>query len=310
MKHILITSISSKVPLIKTIIESKNRYDQSIKLFGADLNDNVIGRYFVDIFWKMERLETINIDKIVNYCLENKIKYIIPTRDEDVVFFSKHYHKLMENGIFSFVSSYDSVAFCFDKLNFYEKSKFPEVIETKTDINSIHSSTFVVKERFGSGSNNIRLNCSKSEAIEFAKKLKYPIFQPFFNGQEFSVDSFVTKNNKVVDSIIRSRDIVIDGESKVTTVVKDKKLKKLVKNFLTKHKIRGHSVLQVIKDNESYHIVECNARFGGASTLSYKMGLDSFYWFLLESNDKPIKYKRSKKNLKQIRVQQDLYFES
>jgi carbamoyl-phosphate synthase large subunit len=74
--------------------------------------------------------------------------------------------------------------------------------------------------------------------------------------------------------------------------------------------LRGHAVIQVIKDNfNNYHIIECNARFGGASTLAIASGLDSFYWFILESMGENIdKYPflRVENEIRQIRYKKDM----
>ena len=85
---------------------------------------------------------------------------------------------------------------------------------------------------------------------------------------------------------------------------------KLIKYFLEKNKITGHSVTQVIKKDNNFYIIECNTRFGGASTLSYTLGLESFYWFFLECSNKKIEVNISDKLLKQVRVSKDVYIES
>lgn len=308
--NILVTSISSKVILLNLVKNALLKFDKDILLYGADINSNVIGAYFVDKFWKMPKLENLNIELLLKYCKKNNIKYIIPTRDEDLKYFSFYKDTLLKNKITVFCSNPSSIEFCFDKLKFYKNSQNKSVIPTFINIDKINCKKFVVKERFGSGSVSIAINVSKKEAKKFSKKLKNPIFQPFVEGQEYSIDSYVTKDNICIESIIRSRDLVIDGEAKITTIVKDKSLKKEVQKFLQQHKIQGHSVLQVIKSNNTYNIIECNARFGGASSLSYKMGLESFYWFLLEANSKDIKPKIKTNILKQIRISKDIYIES
>jgi len=43
-------------------------------------------------------------------------------------------------------------------------------------------------------------------------------------------------------------------------------------------------VLQgIISDDQQLHLLECNSRFGGASTLGIRAGVDSLYWSLAES---------------------------
>ena len=309
-KNILVTSIASKVILINLVKKAILKFDESILLFGADTNKNNIAINFIDNFWEMPNIKNLKIENFINYCELNKIKYIIPTRDEDVKYFSINKQLLYNHNILVFCSNRDSVDFCFDKLKFYQKSDNDFIIPTHDNLNDICHDKIVVKERFGSGSHCIGINLSRENVIEFSKKLVNPVFQPFIKGQEFSVDSYVSENGVCIASIIRSRDLIIDGEAKITTNVVDKKLKKIIISFLEKYKIIGHSVIQVIKSNEQYYIIECNTRFGGASSLSYKLGIESFYWFLQESNRETIRPQIKNKILKQIRIQEDIYFEN
>ena len=84
---------------------------------------------------------------------------------------------------------------------------------------------------------------------------------------------------------MRRRDVVVNGESQITTTYFDKRLEMLCKDFADRFNFYGHILLQIITDtNSNFHIVECNPRFGGASNLSCAAGLNSFYWFILESN--------------------------
>lgn len=307
--NILVTSISSKVPLLEVLKDSISTFN-NISIVGADINENVLGRYYVDIFWKMERIDKIIINDFIENCKKMQIKYIIPTRDDDVVFFSKNYQLLLKNNIYPFVSNSSSISYCFDKLSFFQNANYNNMIYTSDKLNDIKSSTCVIKERYGSGSENIFLNIEISQAKEKANCLNNPIFQPFIKGEEYSVDSYITKEGKYIDSIIRSRDLIVDGEAKITTVVEDLEIKNNIKEFLLKHKIYYHSVLQYIKYDNKFSIIECNPRFGGASTLSYKMGLKSFLWFIQDIENIDIEYIPSSKKYKQVRISKDIYIES
>lgn len=307
--NILITSISAKVPLIKTVIEAKNKFDSKISIYGADCDEKCIGRYFVDCFWQMPKLTELDINNFIAYCHKNNIKYIIPTRDSDVIYFASFKDLLLDSNIHLFSADEDIVNICFDKLKFFNHAKNKFVIPTYTSLEKVTETNLVVKERFGSGSTHIAINVNKPKALKFAKSLKEAIFQPFIKGEEFSIDSYVAKDGRCIACIIRSRDLVKNGESQITTYVEDPVLSSIITKFVEDLHLLGHSVTQVIKNNNSYNIIECNTRFGGASTLSYKMGLESFYWFLCEVNNKKITFKQNDKKLKQVRVAEDKYFE-
>ncbi|MCG3717623.1 ATP-grasp domain-containing protein [Aliarcobacter butzleri] len=309
-KNILITSISSKVPLIKTVKKAKNKFDKSIKIFGIDSANKVLGKYFVDEFYILPKLKEFKIEDFIDFCKRNKIKYIIPTRDEDLLFYSSYNKILLKKNIYLFSPDNFVVNMCNDKYLFTKENKIDFNIKTSLNIKDLKNvDSYVVKDRFGSGSKNIGLNLKESDAIEFSKKLKNPIFQEFIEGEEYSIDSYVSKSNKFVGCIIRKREFVKNGESIITYSLKDDILERKIKNFLLKNNIIGHSITQVIKKDNNYFLIECNTRFGGASTLSDKMGLKSFYWFLCEMNDKIFKFKRNKKNFMQIRIPKDIYYE-
>lgn len=308
--NILITSISSKIPLIKTVSQSRDKFDKSIKIFGIDISSDILGKYFVDSFYKIKKNIDITIEELIDFCINHKIKYIIPTRDEDVLFYSFYMKEFIKNNIYVFSPSYEAVKLCHDKFYFVNSNNVDFNIRTSLDIMELSKiERFVVKERFGSGSKSLGLNLSFEDAKEFGKKLEEPIFQQYINGQEFSIDSYVNQNNQFVGCIIRKRELVQNGESVITFSVEDKLLEKKIKHFLVSNSIIGHSITQVIKTEKEYFLIECNTRFGGASPLSYKMGLKSFYWFLCEVNNKKFKFVRNSKNYKQVRVAKDFYFE-
>lgn len=310
-KNILISSISSKVHLIKTVIKAKNKFDKSIKIFGIDIIDKNLGKYFVDTFFIIKKTKELEISEFISFCKKNSIGYIIPTRDEDVLFFSKNKQILKENKISLFSPDFSAVELCFDKYIFVQNNQVDFNIKTALNIEELkYVDRYVVKDRFGSGSKNLGLNLQYNEAKKFANNIENPIFQEYIEGEEYSIDSYITKTNTFIGMIIRKRELVSNGEAVDTFVVEDTKLEEKIKDFLLKNNITGHSITQVIKRNDKYYLVECNTRFGGASTLSYKMGLKSFYWFLCEENEKQFKYKRNKKNLRQVRIKQDIYFEN
>ncbi len=100
-KNILITSISNKITLIDQLRNSTNF---NIKIFGGDSNVYCIGKYFVEKFWKMPLIENLEIGKLIKYCKINKINYIIPTRDGDLIYFSKNKTILLKNKICVMIS--------------------------------------------------------------------------------------------------------------------------------------------------------------------------------------------------------------
>jgi len=311
-KNILVTSISKKVPLLEAIKRASYKFEYNTKIFGADSNENCIGRYFVDEFWRMPKIEKLKIKDFISYCKKNNILFVIPTRDGELTFFAQNKKELLKNKIRVMVSNVNTTEICLDKLLFYKKTKllgFPTIFTT-TNIEEIKSQKYVIKERFGSGSREIGLALGKKQVIALAKNFVNPIYQPYVKGKEFSVDVYVGKNGKTKGMIVRTRECVTNGESQITETVRKNNIDRICKKLAEKLNLYGHVVFQVIIDsNEKCHILECNNRFGGASSISEEVGLDSFYWFLIESVGKKLEkfpFVRSKSNKKQIRYPKDL----
>ncbi|MEP1097183.1 MAG: NAD-dependent epimerase/dehydratase family protein [Cyclobacteriaceae bacterium] len=310
--NILVTSSSKKIPLIQSVRKAANKLSSEVQIFGGDQNPNSLSFNYTDDKYIMPETSKDNVDHILSWCLRNNVKYIIPTRDGELNFWSDQKEYFKSNGISVMVSDSGSIQNCIDKYQFSqicEELGLPS-IPTAKRISRIESKTFVVKERCGAGSENIGLNLEKFHAQKHAKKLKEAVYQPYIKGKEVSADAYVTKGGIVKGVVIRYRIFVENGESVVTETFQDSKIQEIITESIRKLNLYGHIILQaIVTPDLNVHIIECNARFGGASTLSLAAGLDSFYWFLLESNGHSVEnyyFVPSKRQIRQIRAKQDL----
>jgi carbamoyl-phosphate synthase large subunit len=309
--NVLVTSISKKVPMLNTVRQGLQKLGGSGKLYGGDVNEGCIGRHFVDEFWHMPRLQDLGFDQLVAYCKSHAIKVIIPSRDGELLYFAEKKEKLKEFGIHVMISTPAAVTATVDKLEFYRaliEKGFP-VISATEQIGELETNRYVVKERFGAGSEHIGLNLDRKAAESFAADLEKPIFQPYIKGKEYSVDLYIDAFGAAKGTVARTRDLIVSGESQVTTTVSYPKLEQMCAKAAEALGLYGHAVMQVlVDDHEGFHLIECNSRFGGASRLSVDAGLDSFYWLLLESlgsdlQDMP--FLRKKQELQLVRYAED-----
>ncbi|MDF2667956.1 MAG: carbamoyl-phosphate synthase [Paenibacillus sp.] len=285
-KRVLVTSISKKVPLIKNIKNALSKCGPDYILVGGDIDPGCIARNFTEDFWEMPNISDLSIEVFIEMLQSRDIQFIIPTRDGELPFFAKHRNKLKQHNIHVMVSNIETILICLDKLLFSNTlimNGFP-AIRTTSDIAELPNDKFVVKERYGSGSIKIGLDLEREQASSYAKHIDSPVYQPWVRGYEISADAYIDKNNIVKGVVLRTRDNVVNGESQITTTFRHDVLERMCIAVFQILGGYGHMMLQIIIDTEgNFHIVECNSRFGGASTLSVSMGLDSFYWFVLES---------------------------
>jgi RimJ/RimL family protein N-acetyltransferase/predicted ATP-grasp superfamily ATP-dependent carboligase len=307
--RVLLTSASRKLPLLRALKEAAKRISQDAQVIAGDSDPLAISRVDADLFWKMPDIELVNPRELIDECMSRSISVIFPSRDAELVFWAANRQAFSEAGIKVIVSDVGTVRLCRDKLSFAEfgvAQKLP-VIPSSLLVNDFLPRRLVVKERFGSGSNGVHLELTVEEALHFSKELKQPIFQPYINGEEISIDAWVGTSGVPGGLVLRKRDRVLFGESVITTTFRDPHLETKATEFISKFNFRGPIVIQAIVSAGELRIIECNPRFGGASTASLAVGLDSLYWSLSEAFDtsfKP-KFKRLQSEIRQLRAAQD-----
>ncbi len=309
--NVLLTSASKKIPLLQALKKAMRKIGLHGQLIVADSNAACLARHFADDFWHMPSLDQLTDDRLIQELKIRCIKAVVPSRDGELAFWSARKEWLSQQGIQVMVADLNVVDYCLDKLKFYEFCDQHDIpaIMTTDQLEVLHAEKYVVKDRYGAGSQNIGINLSRTEAQQHAGKLTYPIFQPYIEGQEYSVDAYIDRAGKIKGLVCRSRDQIVNGESQVTTIVHDERLEWLCGKYITKLRLYGHVVLQLLVDTlQEVHLIECNCRFGGASTLGLVAGVDSFFWFLLEAGGEDISrypFLKTVRTLRQVRYPSD-----
>jgi pseudaminic acid cytidylyltransferase len=310
--NVLITSVAQKLSCIREVRRGLLKLNPEGQVHGGDADPTCLGRSFVDAFWLMPRLDALSLDALIDYCREHDIRAIVPTRDGELAWFAERRAALGVAGIAVMAPAPDTVDLCLDKLRFARElgSMGYPAISAFEDAGSCPGERLVVKERFGAGALGVRLDLSPTTAVAAAEGLDRPIFQPFIQGTEYSVDTFTTSGGATKGAVVRRRDRVVGGESQITTAVDAPALETLCAEAAVAIGLRGHAVWQVIEDAAGApHIVECNCRIGGASSLSIAMGLDSFFWAFSEAAGGDLSvhpFLRSPVNLRQTRIPHDV----
>lgn len=309
---VLISSISKKTPLIQAVRQAAEKIGAFQKIHGCDAASTCIGRYAVDQFWQVPLLEEWRVESILDYADAHRIGAIIPTRDAELLFYARHRPLFEKQQIQVMVSPIATLQTALDKKKFADLLQahgFPS-IPTALHLDDLPpSADYVVKMRYGAGSKRIGLKLATHEALAAAKGLEDPIFQPWIEGIEWSVDLYRSLEGTVKGVVCRRRNEIADGESQVTTTASYPALEHLCSSVADLLGIYGPAVFQVLVDlNGCFHLIECNPRFGGASTASLSVGLESFFWFFAESLGASIEdyqFIRSKGEVRQVRSPSD-----
>ena len=310
---LLLTSAGAKIPMLRAAKQAWTRLFPNGSVIAGDINPLSVSRAFADSFWQMPATIHANKAELCRGCIERNIKIILPSRDAELLFWAKNQAYFADAGIHIIVSPEAGINLCLDKLAFAEFGRQYQlpIIPASLKIDDINAEQFVVKERFGAGARSIGLALTKTQAQNHAKQLQAPIYQPMQNGTEISVDAWLDRKSIVKGVILRRRDQVIGGESQITTTFIDAELARQFSHILAQLKLTGPVVMQAIIDASGKpHIIECNSRFGGASTLSIVAGLDSLYWSFLQAiqPDAQLKaFNAPKQQIRQLRYSLDTY---
>jgi carbamoyl-phosphate synthase large subunit len=309
---VLLSSAGAKIPLLQALKNAALKLQPDAKIIAGDSSKPVVSQYFADQFWHMPLCNKSNLDAIKVGLAEYQITHIIPSRDGELMFWSEQKKALKLLGIEVLVSAEEVIQLCLDKFSFAQIKTHPKCKVIPALLHPDESADlWVVKERYGAGSQNLGLKLTTQEALHHAKTMQCPLYQPFIQGTEISVDAWLDKNSKLKGHICRYRTKVQHGESQISQTVYLPQYDEWIKTLLEQLQLTGPVVLQAIIDqHQQLHIIECNSRFGGASTLGIKAGVDSLYWSLAESmaiDITQLPFTPAKQTITQVRYAGDLY---
>ena len=314
LNAILVSSASGKIPLLKSLRESKICSELGFEVYAGDSDPSSLSFQFCESNWVMPKTDDKYLTEIIEGCKERHIKIVIPTRDGELRFYSRNKQVFMDQGIQILVADEGAVELCLDKKLFSDslQSLGIAAIPSYLSLDSRIGDSVVVKERFGAGSQNMALDLTRAEAEIYAASLENPVYQPMVSGREFSVDVWVSQDRNVAIASPRMRDLVIDGEAKVTTTFLNKEIEDLAINLTRAIGVTGISVVQgFILPNDEILVIECNARFGGATTASINSGIPMFDLALFNLIGKSTDFLLScvnRKNIRQVRASFDYCF--
>ncbi|WP_353430198.1 ATP-grasp domain-containing protein [Paracoccus denitrificans] len=311
--NVLISSASRKVPMIQAAQAALRRLNPEGRVIAGDMDAEALAGFVADGFWRMPVAREDNLVELLEGCLVRGITTVFPTRDGELPFWAHARARFAEAGIDVVVSDVPSVTTCIDKLAF---SRFGEsmglgIIPSALVLEEIDAAAYVVKERFGAGSRNLGIGLSSEAARSHAHGLEAPLFQPFIAGREISMDAWMDDKGVPAGVILRWRDKVVAGESVITTTFRDAALEETALRILAALRLRGPVVMQGIVDAAGkLHVIECNARFGGASTVSLSAGLQMLLWSIAEGQGLDWQdiepFRRVQEKVRQVRVPSDV----
>lgn len=308
---ILISSAGAKIPLIDMTREALSRTQAKPRIICGDSNSKALSAFFCDEFWLMKPLDEYQGNELLFELKKRNIVLVIPTRDAELKFWAERKDFYAESGVHVLVSGIAALKIALDKLEFtnWLRAMKMQFIETREEPSFDKDLNIVIKERFSEAPKNTLIKVPSSDSKALSAHHRNPIFQEYIEGREISVDLWVHDSGHV-DCLARTRDLIVDGEARVTSVFRNEAIHEISKEIAMKIGILGPCVIQFIESkNGKFYPIECNARIGGASTYSIKTKFDSFYVTICKIlREQPSNKFILENKSTQVRVLKDYYF--
>lgn len=287
--NILITSVGRRVSLVKAFQKELKKMVPDGKVMTTDFNDKLSSACQVaDKAFKFPLLNDPKyISLLIETCIANNIKLVIPTIDTELLLLVENKKALLEKGITPIVSSIPFVSMCRNKRNLhtffikrnikvaneFSKKKYLLPLFIKPIDGSRSVDNFIIKKQEDFSEYHFRNN--KLMFLEYLDHDEY---------EEYTCDLYYDKNHNLKCVVPRKRIEVRDGEVSKGITEKNSLINYIKERLDNLEGAIGCLTTQFFKhkiNNEIYGI-EINARFGGGFPLTYASGANYPKWIIQE----------------------------
>ncbi|MEO5360139.1 MAG: ATP-grasp domain-containing protein [Nitrospirota bacterium] len=319
MINILITSASRKVTLVKCFKDALVKECVDGKVTAADINPLSAALYAADGHFIVPRDDDPKfIAALIKICKANKIKLIVPTRDEELPVFAAAKDKFCSIGTTVMVSPPETITICQDKRLFVNYCLFhgigiPRCYNISPDgvIADCISYPVFVKPRFGKGSAKTA-RADNEDALRYLLKSEpEAIVAEYVRADEYTIDVFADFAGQVISVVPRLRLGVFGGESFIGKTVNNPVLIDAAARFSRILGLIGHNTIQCFLDDGEVKFIEINPRYGGGASLGIAAGADTprFLIKLLKGEQLAPVIGQFKDGLHMLRYTQDIYID-
>lgn len=312
---ILITSVSTKVLLVKEFKKALAEEKDKGKVIGIDIDPLSAALYFCDEYKICPRLDNPEyLDFIEKLCIQKKVRLIVPTRDEDVLYLSKHKRHIEEITMTKvMVPDLEVANLCSDKFEFFrflQEQNLPAILSW-TYMSDDITYPCVLKSRTGAGARKFYVVKDEKKMYELIGTIEDPIIQEYIEGTEYSIDYFSDLDGNYISLVPRVRIKVVSGESKVGITINDQEIADLCISLAAKMKLIGHNVIQCFRTGSGeIKFIEVNPRFGGASNLSFASGRSTPLYLIKLLNKGKVEVEPFKEGLMMLRYSEDIFIDT
>tara|TARA_R110002167_G_scaffold39964_6_gene123252 strand:- start:1773 stop:2738 length:966 start_codon:yes stop_codon:yes gene_type:complete len=287
--NILITSAGRRVSLVKAFQNELKALVPDGLVMTTDYNIQLSAACHVsDKAFELPLVDDTNyLDKLINVCLNNNIKLIVPTIDTELLLLAKNFKLLSKKGITPIISSMEFINICRDKRAMNSFFVNHNIHVAKEYSKYDYTLPLFIKPLNGSRSVDTFIINKHEDLTEYHFKNKNLMFLEYLNHndfEEFTCDLYYDRNNNLKCVVPRKRIEVRDGEVNKGLTEKNALIEYIKARLNHIDGAVGCLTSQFFKhkSNGKIYGIEINARFGGGFPLSYFSGANFVKWILEE----------------------------
>lgn len=286
--HILFLGGGRKVSFAQKLKESGSRLGFKVSVYSYDLSKEVPIVLEGEVIKGLPWTDPGVVGDICNVVEEKQIDIILPILNGSIEVASMCRVRLPE--VFIPVTDFAVAKPLFDKseaAKLFKKEKFP-IPRTYTVLSA--KMPAIVKPRRGGKSRGIQIFREIDDLMHLQDLSGYIIQEYIENLREFTVDSYIDADGRILVTVPRERLEVMGGESTRTRTCKNTYLETFAREVITKLNLRGPVNLQFIHDldTDRYLLMEVNPRLGGAVLCSILAGAPITDYILKEAKGLPL----------------------
>lgn len=287
--NILVSSAGRRVSLVRAFKKELLKINPKGKVMASDANPSLSAACHVaDEYCELPRIESPDyIEKLLSYCLDKKIKMVIPTIDTELKLFSSHKKDFKEKGVFLIVSNESIIQQCRDKRLIHSLFSGLGINVAKEYEKDNYKLPMFLKPWDGSRSVDTFLIRKESDLNDYHRQHKTLMYLEYLDHEcfdEYTCDLYYNKKNELKCAVPRKRIQVRDGEVN-KGITENGYLETFIKEKMNKIPgAIGCLTAQFFKHKKDDLIygIEINPRFGGGFPLSYLSGANYPKWLIQE----------------------------
>lgn len=293
--NILITSAGRRVSLVHFAKKTLTKRSPTSKVYAIDLNPSMSAAcQTADLYAQAPRVTDASYgDFLLDYCLKEKIDLIVPTIDTELSVLAELKKPFSQHNITVAVSDKNICDAFYRKRPTYDFFK-TRGFNTPTIITDLKKGKYPLFAKLDNSSCSIGAQkvLDFTEAERLNRLGKDYVFQELIEGDEYTVDFYITMCGEPAMIIPRKRLEVRAGEVSKAVTYKDEVIIREVQRLSSHLKGSwGPMTLQLFKTHEEkLSMIEINPRVGGGYPLSFHAGMNIFDLLIREMQGETIAY--------------------